>query len=174
MCENEKLLITTIVTVSLAFIGYVVKYINDLALVKRRDKLDRINKQLGDFYGPLYSLLKSNEQAWKVFRQKNKPSGSYFDPNNPPTEEELIAWRHYMRTVFMPTNDKIYDIIVTKSDLLNEGEMPKCLLNLISHIIVYKAVIKNWDNGIYSEHTSILDFPNEAQEYVYKSFEKIK
>jgi hypothetical protein len=174
MDETKKLLITTIVTVTLAFIGYIVKYFNDLALAKRKDKLDRINKQLGDFYGPLYSLLKSNEQAWDAFRQKNKPRGAYFDPNNPPTEDELVAWRHYMKSVFMPANDKIYDIIVSKSDLLIEDEMPKCLLNLISHIVVYKAVIKNWDLGNNAEHTSIINFPMEAQEYVYQKFDTLK
>src|SRR5688572_14225276 len=110
MTETNKLLITTAVTVFIAFAGFIVKYINDLTLTRRKDKLDRINKQLGDFYGPLYSLLKSNQQAWLSFRHRHKPSGSYFDPQNPPTEEQLIAWRHYMKAVFMPANEKIYDI----------------------------------------------------------------
>jgi hypothetical protein len=174
MTETNKLVITTLVTIVLAFLGYLIKYINDLTLARRKDKLDRINKQLGDFYGPLYSLLKSNQQAWRSFRQKHKPSGSYFDQKNPPTEEQVIAWRHYMKNVFMPANEKVYDIIVTKSDLLIEDDMPQCLLNLISHIVVYRAVIKNWDLGNTEENTSIINFPDDAREYVYKAFEQLK
>jgi hypothetical protein len=122
----------------------------------------------------LYSLLKSNDQAWQAFRYKNKPRGSYFDPEDPPDKEELVAWRHYMTVVFMPVNEKMYDIIVSKSDLLIEDEMPECLLKLISHIVIYKAVIKNWEAGNTSEHTSIINFPNEVKEYVYERFNKLK
>ncbi|HTI08084.1 MAG TPA: hypothetical protein VL832_05995 [Puia sp.] len=174
MKESSSLLITTTVTILLAFIGYLVKYFNDLALARRKDKLDRINKQLGDLYGPLYSLLKSNEQAWASFRKTYKPGGAYFDPLNPPNDEQLAAWRHYMKVVFMPANEKIYDVIVSKSDLLIENDMPACLLKLISHIVVYKAVIKNWELGKIEENTSIINFPDDAREYVYASFEKLK
>lgn len=175
MTETQKILITASVTIFVALLGFVLKYINDLALAKRKDKLDRINKQLGDFYGPLYSLLKSNQQAWASFRQKYKPvRGAYFDPDNPPTEEQVKAWRHYMKAVFMPANEKMYDIIVSKSDLLIEDDMPQCILNLVSHIVVYRAVIKNWDLGDTKENVSIIDFPNESREYVYDAFEKLK
>jgi hypothetical protein len=174
MDDNDKLILTTSVSILLALAGYIVTYLNNLRLAKRKDKLDRINKQLGDFYGPLYSLMKSNEKAWQSFREKYKPGGSFFDTKNPPNHEEITAWRHYMKVVFMPANDKIYDIIVSKSDLLIEDDMPACLLELISHIVVYKAVIKNWDISDSKENTSIINFPIDAQEYIFKAFEKLK
>lgn len=172
---DNKIMIPAFVTISVAFLGFVVKYWNDIKLAKRKDKLDRINKQLGDFYGPLYSLMKSNHQAWESFRKKHKPNGAYFnDPNYPTTEEQIEVWKHYMKYVFMPTNEKMYDIIVSKSDLLLEDEIPKCLLDLISHIVIYKAVIKNWELGDFSEYTSIINFPTDVRQYIYNSFEKLK
>jgi hypothetical protein len=167
---SEKLFITT----SVAILGFIITYINSLRLAKRKDKLDRINNQLGDFYGPLYSLLKSNEEAWMSFCEKYKIIGAVFDPAKPRTTQELTDWRLYMTVVFMPANNKIYDVIVSKSDLLIESEMPECLLKLISHIVIYKAVIKKWEMGDYTEHTSVINFPSEVHSYIYKSFESLK
>lgn len=174
MEEEKKLMITTIVTIALAFLGYIVKYLNDIALVERKDKLDRINKQLGEFYGPLYSLLQSNHQAWLAFREKNQISGAVFDRKKTLVEEDLVNWRHYIKFVFMPANNKIYEVIVSKSDLLVEDKMPESLLKLITHIIIYRAVVNNWELGNFTEHTSIIDFPNDASEYICTTFDKLK
>lgn len=166
---------TLAASIFLALLGYLAKYWNDIKLAKRKDKLDRINKQLGDFYGPLYSLLNSTDQAWKSFRKKHKPNGAYFnDPQYPTTEQQIEAWKHYMLHVFMPCNEKIYEIIVNKSDLLIEDEMPKCLLDLISHIVIYKAIVKNWEQGNFSEYTSTNNFPIEVNDYIFNSFNQLK
>lgn len=173
--NDWKIILPAIVAIFVAFTGFIIKFINDIILAKRKDKLDRINKQLSDFYGPLYSLRKSSNVAWAAFRKKNKPTGAYFgNPNSPTNEEDIEIWKHYMIYVFMPINDKIYDIIVNKSDLLIENEMPKCLLDLISHIVIYKAVIKNWEKGNNNEFTSTSNFPLEVDDYIFKSFEKLK
>lgn len=79
-----------------------------------------------------------------------------------------------MKVVFMPINERVFDIIVSKSDLLIEDKMPECLLNLISHIVVYKAVIKNWDLGNTTENTSIINFPMGAQKYIFERFDYLK
>ncbi|WP_042721195.1 hypothetical protein [Flavobacterium sp. B17] len=172
---DDKTIVTASVTILVTFSGFIIKYLNDIELAKRKDRLDRINKQLGDFYGPLYSLLKSNNQSWKSFREKYKPNGAYFnDPNFPTTQTQIEEWKHYMKYVFMPHNDKIHDILISKSDLLIEDKMPECLLKLISHIVIYKAILKKWELGDDSELISIINFPLEVNEYIYTSFEFLK
>jgi|ERR1700694_3345415 len=149
-------------------------YFNNYYNERRKAKLERINRQLGEFYGPLYSLLKSDQAAWKAFCEKYRIKDFVFDPKCPPPEEILIAWRLFMDMIFGPSHEKMYDVIISKSDLLIEDNMPACLLRLISHIAVYKTVREKWKNGDFSEHTSIIDFPTDVDEYIVNSFERLK
>ncbi|MEP7142018.1 MAG: hypothetical protein ABI707_04060 [Ferruginibacter sp.] len=167
MNEVSKVLIT-------ALAAGVFVYFNNFINDKRKAQLERINKQLGEFYGPLYSLIKSNQIAWEAFCKKHEVKRVFFDPLDWPSEEKLIAWRLFMNVVFGPAHEKIYEIIVSKSDLLIEDNMPESLLDLISHILIYKTVRAQWKNGDFTEHTSIINFPGEAQEYISTSFIKLK
>ena len=44
------------VTVGVALLGFAVKYLNDIKIAQRKDRLDRINQQLKFLYGPLYAI----------------------------------------------------------------------------------------------------------------------
>jgi hypothetical protein len=79
-----------------------------------------------------------------------------------------------MTTVFMPINLRMYDIILSKSDLLIETKMPECLLLFCAHVTAYQAVIKKWENNDYSEHLSIIAYPMEIIEYSKNSYQTIK
>jgi hypothetical protein len=49
-----------LIGVCIAVIGYFVKYRFDLRLAQRNDRLERINRQLSEFYGPLLALTRSS------------------------------------------------------------------------------------------------------------------
>jgi len=61
------------VDVVVAVIGYFVTYRTNLRLVQRNDRLERINRQLSEFYGPLLALTRSSDQSWKAFRKRYRP-----------------------------------------------------------------------------------------------------
>lgn len=50
-------MLTMIVTVGLAFLGYLATYANGLRLTQRQARLDRVNAQLNNFCGPLFALM---------------------------------------------------------------------------------------------------------------------
>jgi hypothetical protein len=80
-----------------------------------------------------------------------------------------------MTEVFMPLNLEMERVVVEKSDLLEESEMPPSLLQLCAHVEAYKTVIKRWENHDFSEHTSVIDFPaREVAEYVGTRFSVLK
>ena len=56
--------ITAVVTVLVALGGYLITYWNNIRLSQYSEQLNRINKQLGEFYGPLYSLVDTGNQVW--------------------------------------------------------------------------------------------------------------
>ncbi len=74
--------ITAIVTIFVALAGYLITYWNNILLSRRTDRLNRINKQLNEFYGPLYSLVYSSSKSWVTFRTKYRSQKrSYFSDN---------------------------------------------------------------------------------------------
>ncbi len=168
-------IVTAIVTVFVALIGYFVTYWNNILLAQRTEQLDRINRQLREFYGPLYSLVDTGNQAWIAFRTKYRHGIPYFASNPPPTDEDLTAWRLWVTTVFMPRNLQLYELIVSKADLIIETDMPDCLRYFCAHIAAYQVVLKKWENQDFSEHTSIINYPEKAlTEYSRQSFMSLK
>ena len=61
---------STLLTVFLAFIGYLITYLNNLRLSQRKERLERVNRQLGELYGPLFSLTQASDKAYLAFRNK--------------------------------------------------------------------------------------------------------
>jgi hypothetical protein len=169
-------IVTAIVTVVVALIGYLITYWNNILLSQRTEQLNRINRQLSEFYGPLYSLVDAGNQAWTAFRTKYRSGiSSFFERNPPPTDEDLVAWRLWITTVFMPRNLQLYELIVSKADLIIESDMPDCLRDLCAHVAAYQVVLKKWENGDFSEHTSSIIYPRKALvEYSSRSFTDLK
>jgi hypothetical protein len=67
------------------------------------------------------------------------------------------------------------DAVTRHADLLDETEVPNCLLTLVAHVAAYQAVIKGWEEGDYSQVTSLVEFPRESlQNYIEDSFRKLK
>src|SRR5262249_24460754 len=128
-----------LVGVLVAAIGYVVKYATDIKLTQRNDRLERVNRQLSDFYGPLLALTRSSERSWEAFRQRYRSAGgSYWRRDPPPTKDDAMAWRLWMTTVFVPMHQQMMELVLTHADLIDESEMPLCLLDLCAHVAGYQ------------------------------------
>ncbi len=167
---------TLSITILLAFTGYLATYVYNLRLAQRRDRLERLNHQLSDLYGPLFALQTSATYIWTEFRARNRAGfSSYWDPSAPPSTVEEQAWRLWMREVFMPLNLQMSDVIVRNAALLEESTVPECLLRLCAHVAAYRAVMKKWKGGDYSENTSWMTFPREdLVHYTSETFRRLK
>ena len=171
----DPFLVTTVVTILLALIGYLVTYVNNLRLAQRDQRLQRVNRQLGELYGPLYGLIDAETAVFKVFRSIVRPGKHFFSEEDPPGEADLAAWRLWMSTVFAPINNRMYELVLSKSDLLIETEVPQCFRDLCAHVVGYQMVMKKWETGDYSEHLSLILFPREELlAYVTNSFNALK
>jgi hypothetical protein len=173
--------IVTLVGVLVAAFGYIVKYTTDLRLAQRNDRLERINRQLSEFYGPLLAHTRSNEESWMAFRNRYRPPGSesFWKPDPPLTREDVIVWRLWMTTVFMPVNQRMAELVLTRADLIEEPEMPPVLLALCAHVSGYQAIIKEWETGEISllreDNVSVVNIPGqELAEYASTRFGRLK
>jgi hypothetical protein len=86
-----------ILTIILAFIGYLVTFLSARMLARRRDKLRLVNRRLNEFYGPLYVASEAGDIAYRSLLKKQGKTQSY-----PIRDEDMKEWVLWMTTIFMP------------------------------------------------------------------------
>ena len=167
--------IAVLCTIILAFIGYFISYFNTLRIDKKKARLDFINMQLNEFYGPLYVVILTSDIAFKALRYSAERKGlKHVNEDAPKSKNDLSQWEIWLRNVFVPLNDILEKIIIEKSFLIIENEMPDCLKMFIVHNAGYKALLKNWDKNNFEESISIVDYPPDILEYATNSYNKLK
>jgi hypothetical protein len=158
-----------VLTVILAFVSYLATYLSAQVLARRKDKLDLVNRRLNEFYGPLYVASQAGNIAYRSLLNKQGKAQSF-----PILDSEMKEWMLWMNTTFMPLNDIREKIIIEKASLIVEEQMPHCLLDFVTHVVGYKAVVAKWAEGDYSERRSTIGWPPEFDLYVERSYAALK
>lgn len=158
-----------VLTVLLAFLSYLAAFLSAQVLARRKDKLDLVNRRLDEFYGPLYVASQAGNIAYRSLLKKQGKTQSF-----PILDDEMKEWMLWMTTIFMPLNDIREKIIIEKASLIVEEQMPKCLLDFVTHVVGYKAVLAKWAEGDYSERRSTIGWPPEFDVYVARSYAELK
>ncbi|MGA2807995.1 MAG: hypothetical protein ABSE87_07650 [Terracidiphilus sp.] len=158
-----------ILTIVLAFAGYLVTFLSTRMMARRADRLRLVNERLNEFYGPLYVASQAGNIAYRSLLQKQGKTQSF-----PILDSEMKEWVLWMTTIFMPLNDIREKIIIEKAYLIVEEQMPHCLLDFVTHVVGYKAVLSKWSEGDYSERRSTIGWPPEFDAYVERSYAALK
>jgi len=158
-----------ILTILVAFAGYAITFLSAHMLARRRDKLDLVNKRLNELYGPLYVASEAGNIAYRSLLKKQGKTQS-----EPITDEDLKDWVLWMRTIFIPLNEIREKIIIDKAHLIIEEQMPQCLLDFVTHVVGYKALLSKWAEGDYTERRSMIGWPPEFDLYVERSYKALK
>lgn len=158
-----------VLTVILAFAGYLVTYLSTRMMTRRADMLRLVDRRINEFYGPLYVATVAGNTAYRALLQKQGKTQCH-----PIRDEEMKEWVLWMTTIFMPLNDIREKIIIEKAHLIVEEQMPKCLLDFVTHVVGYKALLTRWAEGDYSERRSSLGWPPEFDLYVERSYQELK
>ncbi len=159
----------TALTILLAFVGYLATAWSARMLARRKDKLEQVNRRLNEFYGPLYVASQAGNIAYRSLLKKQGKTQSF-----PILDSEMKEWMLWMTTIFMPLNDVREKIIIEKAYLIVEEQMPHCLLDFVTHVVGYKAVLAKWAEGDYSERRSTIGWPPEFDIYVERSYANLK
>jgi hypothetical protein len=158
-----------VLTVILAFAGYLVTFFSARMLARRQDKLRLVDRRLSEFYGPLYVASKAGNIAYRALLRKQGKSQS-----EPILDSEMKEWVLWMTTIFKPLNDVREKIIIQKAYLIVEEQMPQCLLDFVTHVVGYRSVLSKWADGDYSERRSSIGWPPEFDAYVERSYAALK
>jgi hypothetical protein len=158
-----------VLTVILAFAGYLVTFMGTRMMARRADMLNLVNKRLNEFYGPLYVATVAGNIAYRSLLEKQGKTQCH-----PITDAEMKEWMLWMTAIFMPLNDVREKIIIENAYLIVEEQMPQCLLDFVTHVVGYKAVVAKWAEGDTSERRSIIGWPPEFDLYVERSYQALK
>jgi hypothetical protein len=174
--KNWKFIISVSVTVLLALSGYLYTWNQTRSDTQYVAKLERVNSQLKDFYGPLYVLTEAEELSFQQFLQDTRPEEgrAFWNADNPPSEAQQKAWRRWISEVTIPNYERMESIILDHSDLIIEDDIPKPILDLSSHIAGYKPVISAWKEGNYSRNWSFSTFPQEVRSHLKERYTLLK
>ena len=158
-----------ILTVVLAFFGYLATFLSARMLARRKDKLELVTRRLNEFYGPLYVASEAGTIAYRSLLKKQGKTQSF-----PILDSELKEWMLWVTTIFMPLNDVREKIIIEKAYLIIEEQMPHCLLDFVTHVGGYKAVAAQWAEGDFTERRSTIGWPPEFDVYLERSYAALK
>jgi hypothetical protein len=156
-------------TIILAFAGYLVTFMFTRMMARRADRLRLVNERLNEFYGPLYVASQAGNIAYRSLLKKQGKTQS-----EPILDSEMKEWVLWMRTIFMPLNDIREKIIIEKAHLIVEEKMPQCLLDFVTHVVGYKAVLAKWADGDFTERRSTIGWPPAFDSYVERSYKALK
>jgi hypothetical protein len=199
-CDNKScsLFIFSGITFGVVLVLALLAFVFSALDQRRGDDLKYVNLQIEKLYGPLYALTQADNSVWVVFKQyymKNclvdtnvltihKPETSCFNPNHPPTADEVTTWRVWMREVFEPLNVKMENVILANPQLVIGNQLPRAFLDLISHTEGYKAVISRWNESEVQDLATYqtsekniainLDYPDALITCVEDAYSKLK
>ena len=158
-----------VLTIVLAFVGYLLTFWGTRIMARRADRLRLVNQRLNEFYGPLYVATVAGNIAYQSLLKRQGKKQCH-----PIRDEDLKEWTLWMTTIFMPLNDTREKIIIENAHLIVEEQMPQCLLDFVTHVVGYKALLSKWAEGDYSERRSMIGWPPEFDVYVERSYAALK
>lgn len=167
-------LIIALLTAGVTAIGWFSTYKGGRALALRKDQLDFVNRQLSELYGPLYVSCKAGHAAYYTLLSKLGRTKGIFEEDVQPTEEEIREWYHWMKTVLGPINDRREDLILRSCHLIREEQIPECIIDFVSHVSAYRAVLAKWEKEDFGERYSTVPFPVGLDCYVEEAFATLK
>ena len=90
--------LTLSVSAFLAVIGYIATYLNNLRLAQRKDRLDRVDRQLRELYGPLLALVTASTTTWQAFVRAHVETDFLRGglPVALENDENAALWRHWL------------------------------------------------------------------------------
>jgi len=174
----EAAIITPIVTagasMAIAIMAYWLNHQGEVHRSLRKARIDWVNTQLKDPYGPLLVLAETNERAWREYRRAYFPPDSGGPAESPLSESMSTRWHMWVETVFAPRARQIRDIVTAHGDLIIEREMPAVVIDFCAHAASYDALLADWDTTSASNSTLIRHPGSRFLSYVRESYATLK
>jgi hypothetical protein len=174
----EPSIVVAIIAGSVTAVGWLVSHIlTDRSERKKRQTealLKYVEKQLEELYGPLAFLL---YEGRRTFQDLLETFGRdhVFMRDNYISEEDLKIWLFWAEHSFLPKNEKIKELLVSKTHLIEGSRFPGSYVTFLDHHYSWSIQHQRWkEEGVaYSWHSKI-NWPVEFEQEVIQTFEMLK
>jgi hypothetical protein len=96
-----------------------------------KSQIDFRERQLGEFYGPIYALLKRGKPIYRLWQQGRL--------------DEIDA---SLRELFIDANNQIVDIVLTRAHLVDGATIPESFTRFLTHVAVWHGYLKTPHRGV--------------------------
>lgn len=90
-----------------------------------RSQIDRKERQLSEFYGPIYARLKRGRRLYQLWREGKVDR----------VEADVLA-------LFVQSNEQNVETILNGSDLIVGGEIPESYIHYLVHVALWDPFLK--------------------------------
>lgn len=157
--------------------GFLFTYWNSKTIEERKARIERVNKQLKQFYGPLLACVTASRSAFAAMLRQHSPDGTkeafqaalQASPDGP----EARAYRTWMLQVLQPLNERAAQVVTEHIDLLDSPGLEPLLLQLVAATCAYRVILKSWEKGDLRVYSAI-KYPDSLAELVGREFARIK
>ncbi|KXZ49567.1 hypothetical protein GPECTOR_20g422 [Gonium pectorale] len=158
-------------------VGYLFAYFNAKSIEERKARIERVNKQLRQFYGPLLACVTASRSAFRAMVKQHSPDGTKVafqaaiqaNPDGP----EARAYRTWMAEVLQPLNERAAKVVTEHIDLLDSPGLEPLLLQLVAATSAYRVILQSWKDGDLNSY-SVIKYPDTLADHIGREFAKVK
>lgn len=116
-------------------------------------------RQLAEFYGPIHILLK-----------RGRPIYDHWEEGR--LEEIALD----LESLFVEANNRIADIILTRSHLIRGPEIPAAFINFLTHVAVWDAFLKTKHKGVLLSEEQFPEayYSDEFEKEIFNTTQSLK
>jgi hypothetical protein len=171
-------IVTAIIAASVAAIGWVVGYV----LTNRRDRVNQrltasakyLEQQLQELYGPLAMLVLEGRRTYRELLDV-LGRDHVFVAGNPLEGNDLKTWLFWIEHDFFPRNERIKELIMSKTHLIEGESVPPSYLAFLDHWNSWKINHDRWrSDGIEYGWHSKDNWPEGFESDVVDTFVALK
>ncbi|KAI8466963.1 MAG: hypothetical protein J3K34DRAFT_432029 [Monoraphidium minutum] len=157
--------------------GFAFHFLNSKWQEERKARIERVNAQLRNFYGPLLAAVSATKSAYDALIAQHSPDGSRgaFQEavQGHPGGCEAEAYRLWVESVLQPLNEQAAVIVSDHIDMLDNPRMVPELLQLVAHVSTMRVVLQRWQRGDYAA-ASAITYPDKLLGHCEAEFNRVK
>ena len=165
---------TASASVMVAVLAFVLNQWGQARGERRQARLERVNAQLRNLYGPLKALTDSNEAVWRAMRASYLPDERIRRSGVASNEQDRREWNGWLTHALMPTNRQMRNLIVQNAHLLIEQELPEPLRTFCAHVAALEVELARGAAEVPTEPALIHHPGPRLAEYLDVAYASLK
>jgi hypothetical protein len=165
-------------TGSVTAIGWLVNYWLTASKEEQRRKTEAqlkfVERQIEELYGPLAFLVYEGRRTYLDLLDVLGRKQVFVSEQTLP-DDELVTWLFWTEVEFLPRNEKIKNLLMSKSHLIEGAKFPESYVVFLDHCNSWAINHRRWkEQEIKYVWHSKTNWPGEFEKEIVTTFEHLK